>query len=407
MKILQINTTVNSGSTGRIAEDIGKVLMENGHESYIAYGRGSGISQSYLIKVGNQTDIILHGIKTAVLDRHGFGSTTATKKLIDEIELIKPDAIGLHNIHGYYLNVEILFDYLYKVNIPVVWTLHDCWAFTGHCTYYDSIDCEKWKTLCHHCPKKKFYPTSYGLDQSKKNHLDKQRLFNQLNNLHLITPSRWLSNEVRQSRLDFQSSHVIHNGIDLEVFKPQDQKFVVKQINAIHFLGDKKIILGCASIWDKRKGLDDFIQLSYLFDENHKIVLIGLNQDQISKLPKGILGISRTESIEELAAWYSAADVFVNPTYQDNFPTTNLEALACGTPVITYNTGGSPEAIDEETGMVVEKGNLTGLKTAIELITAKGKTHYQSLCRVRAEKYFNKNERYLDYLHLYESLVNG
>jgi putative colanic acid biosynthesis glycosyltransferase len=407
LRIIQINTTVNSGSTGRIAEDIGKGLMENGHESYIAYGRGSGISQSYLIKVGNQTDIILHGIKTAVLDRHGFGSRTATKKLIDEIDRIKPDAIGLHNIHGYYLNVEILFDYLYKVKIPVVWTLHDCWAFTGHCTYYDSIGCEKWKTLCQVCPKKKFYPSSYGLDQSKKNHLDKQRLFNQLNNLHLITPSRWLSNEVRQSRLDFQSAHVIHNGIDLEVFKPQDQEFIKKHINGIHFFGDKKIILGCASIWDKRKGLDDFIQLSYLFDENHKIVLIGLNADQISKLPKGILGISRTESIEELAAWYSTADVFVNPTYQDNFPTTNLEALACGTPVITYNTGGSPEAIDEETGMVVEKGNLPALKTAIELITAKGKTHYQSLCRARAEKYFNKNERYLDYLHLYESLVNG
>ena len=160
MRILQINTIVNSGSTGRITEDIGQVLITYGHESYIAYGRGNRPSNSKLIKIGNQADVYLHGLKTVLFDRHGFGSKEATLKLVEQIDEIKPDAIGLHNIHGYYLNIEVLFNYLKDKNIPIVWTLHDCWAFTGHCTYFDSIDCKKWKTQCESCPKTKYYPTS-------------------------------------------------------------------------------------------------------------------------------------------------------------------------------------------------------------------------------------------------------
>ena len=403
MRVLQINATVNSGSTGRIAEDIGLVLMNNGHESYIAYGRGNQPSKSNKIKIGNQWDANWHGVVSLLLDRHGFASRKATKQLINKIEELKPDVINLHNIHGYYVNIEILFDYLKKINIPVVWTFHDCWPFTGHCTHFDSVGCEKWKTQCEKCPKTKLYPKSIGLDNSFKNYNDKKQIFNQLDNLHIITPSNWLKNLVKQSFLSKFPVSCIHNGIDLSKFSPVEN---VEKLIQKWNLKDKIIVLGVASIWDRRKGLDDFISLSNKLSDTYQIILIGLTKKQIAQLPKNIIGIERTESIEELAEYYSLAKVFVNPTYQDNFPTTNIEALACGTPVVTYNTGGSPEAIDKETGIVVEKGNVDELRDAIERVTS-AKTEYydKEKCRKRAEKHFDKNERYQDYLQLFKTLA--
>jgi len=337
------------------------------------------------------------------LDRHGFASRKATKQLINKIEELKPDVINLHNIHGYYVNIEILFDYLKKINIPVVWTFHDCWPFTGHCSYFDSVACEKWKTHCQNCPKKSFYPKSLLIDNSFKNFSDKKQIFNQLDNLHIITPSNWLKNLVKQSFLSKFPVSCIHNGIDLSKFNPVEN---VEKLIQKWNLKDKIIVLGVASIWDRRKGLDDFISLSNKLSDTYQIILIGLTKKQIAQLPKNIIGIERTESIEELAEYYSLAKVFVNPTYQDNFPTTNIEALACGTPVVTYNTGGSPEAIDKETGIVVEKGNVNDLKTAIERVTS-AKTEYydKEKCRKRAEKHFDKNERYQDYLQLFKTLA--
>jgi len=337
------------------------------------------------------------------LDRHGFASRKATKQLINKIEELKPDVINLHNIHGYYVNIEILFDYLKKIDVPVVWTFHDCWPFTGHCSYFDSIACEKWKTHCQNCPKKSFYPKSLLIDNSFKNFSDKKQIFNQLDNLHIITPSNWLKNLVKQSFLSKFPVSCIHNGIDLSKFSPVEN---VEKLIQKWNLKDKIIVLGVASIWDRRKGLDDFISLSNKLSGTYQIILIGLTKKQIAQLPKNIIGIERTESIEELAEYYSLANVFVNPTYQDNFPTTNIEALACGTPVVTYNTGGSPEAIDKETGIVVEKGNLNDLKTAIERVTS-AKTEYydKEKCRKRAEKHFDKNERYQDYLQLFKTLA--
>lgn len=404
MKILQINTTVNSGSTGRIAEDIGKILLDLGHESYIAYGRGGNSSDSKLIKIGKRFDTYFHGFKTAVFDRHGFGSKKATRHLINEIEKIRPDVIGLHNIHGYYLNIELLFNYLKSQHIPVVWTLHDTWSFTGHCTFYDSVGCEKWKTLCQQCPKKSMYPSSYLLDNSRNNFLDKKRIFNQLENLHLVTPSQWLHNAVKLSFLKSHSISVVHNGVDLNIFKPAVHTELEGLYSAFGFLKHKKIILGVANIWDKRKGLDDFIQLHSQLSEDFKIVLIGLSKTQLSNLPEGMLGITRTENVQELAEWYSLADVFVNPTYQDNFPTTNLEALACGTPVITYDTGGSPEAIDLVTGEIIKKGDIQSLKQVIEKWCTNNSVETSKECRIRAKKYFNKEDRYKDYLALYEQV---
>jgi putative colanic acid biosynthesis glycosyltransferase len=400
MKVLQINSGVNSGSTGRVAEDIGKLLIACGNESYIAYGRGNRPSKSKLIRIGNNFDVLLHGIKTRISDQHGFGSKIATNNFIKVIECIGPDIIGLHNIHGYYINIEILFNYLAKVKIPVVWTLFDCWAFTGHCSYFDDIGCNRWESACYSCPKLHGYPASYLIDNSRNNFKLKKRLFNLKSNLNIIVHSKWLKSLVEKSFLGNLSIHLIPNGIDIDRFKPSISNVKIK-----YNVQNQQIILGCASIWDKRKGLSDFLKLYEILDSNQKIILVGLSKEQINKLPRGIIGINRTENVQELVELYSSADVFVNPTWLDNFPTTNLEALACGTPVITYKTGGSPEAIDANTGFLVEKGDISGLYQAILSILKKSKTYYSKACRERAETHFNYKDRFGEYISLYQNLI--
>jgi len=402
LKILQINTSVNTGSTGRIAEDIGKVLLCDGHQSFIAAGFTDRPSASQVIKIGNQWDQKLHGIKTRLFDRHGFGSKNATSQLVKEIARIKPDLIHLHNLHGYYLHIGVLFAYLKEVQLPVVWTFHDCWPFTGHCSFFDRSECTKWQTVCHHCPNTKGYPASLGVDNSRRNYRDKKNIFNGLDNCILVTPSEWLADHVHSSFLGNYPVKCIHNGIDLEVFSPAvNSESTLKKYN----IANAPFILGVASTWDLRKGLKDFEELAHRKENLFQVVLVGLSKTQIASLPSGIIGIARTENTQELAALYAAATVFVNPSYVDNFPTTNLEALACGTPVITYNTGGSPEAIDAETGSIVEKGDLNGLYGAIVQVCSKGKDFYTDKCRERAVRHFNKEERYTDYLELYQSML--
>jgi len=398
MKLLQINTTLNTTSTGRIAEEIGICAIEQGYESYAAYSRiGPGGSRSQTIKIGSELDSYLHGVKTRVLDRHGFGSSGATRELVEKIREIDPDVIGMHNLHGYYLNVEILFHYLKEVQKPVVWTFHDCWPFTGHCCYFDRVGCEKWKSECNSCPLKTYYPASYGLDSSTKNFHQKRELFTGLENLTIVTPSRWLKELVEQSFLQEYPVEVIHNGIDLETFKP-GTKHLPEEVKKI----SEKIILGVASVWDDRKGLLEFEKLSSLLDDEYRIVLVGLSEEQIGKLPDAITGIARTENVQQLASLYSVAHGFVNPTLSDNFPTTNIEALACGTPVITYITGGSPEAVDERTGFVVDQGDLEAVIKAIEKISESGPDSYRDPCRTKAVENYNKEDRYRDYVRLYE-----
>ncbi|RPA66595.1 glycosyltransferase [Cyclobacteriaceae bacterium YHN15] len=400
MKILQINTTVNSGSTGRIAEDIGKVLIENGHESYIAYGRGNPSSKSHLIKIGNDWDVYRHGLKTMFFDRHGFGSESATKFLIEEIDKIKPDVIGLHNLHGYYLNIQILFKYLKDKGFPVIWTLHDCWAFTGHCSHYQNINCAKWQSHCDNCPKTNKYPFSF-YDNSFQNFEDKRRVFTELidQKLRIVVPSLWLREEVKESFLKDYYTSTIYNGIDLNLFS---RKLPPKEIK--NLTQGRIVLLGVANIWQESKGIYDFIKLSQDIPEDYLIVLIGGNlKKEYSK--DNVLIIRSTSSIQELADWYNVADIFINPTYLDNFPTTNIEALACGTPVITYNTGGSPESVNEQTGAVVKKGDIPGIKSAIKKLLSKDQNLLKADCRARAEKFFDNNERYLDYLKLYDSLI--
>jgi putative colanic acid biosynthesis glycosyltransferase len=400
--LFQINSVINSGSTGRIAEEIGQEAMKNGWESYIAYGRLARTSQSKLIKIGSDWDIKWHGLQTRLFDRHGLASTNATKKLVEKIKEIKPDIIHLHNIHGYYINIEILFRYLKDANIPVVWTLHDCWPMTGHCAYFTFVGCDKWKTQCFSCPQKKNYPGSFFLDRSQQNYKQKRKLFTSVHDITIVPVSNWLADIVKQSYLKDYPIRVINNGIDVNVFSPQSRD----GIRLKYGLADKFVLLGVATEWGRRKGLHDFIELSKILKDDEIIVLVGLKEDQIKMLPENIIGITRTESTQELAEFYSSADVFVNPTWEDNFPTTNLEAMACGTPVVTYRTGGSPEALTPKTGFVVEQGDLASIRKAIDTVKSKGKAFYSAACRERTTKMFNKNDRYAEYLQLYEQMLS-
>lgn len=400
--LLQINTVVNSGSTGRIAEGIGKVVTNSGWRSFIAYGRWANSSQSELIKIGTKVDFFNHALKSYLFDCQGLASNGATKKLIYQIERLKPDIIHLHNIHGYYLNYPILFDYLSKASIPVVWTLHDCWPITGHCAHFSYVKCERWKVQCKQCPNQKSYPISWCFDNSYQNYLLKKRYFTSVPNLVLVSVSNWLNDLVHDSFFENQILRQIYNGIDTNFFRP------IKRSDALldeYGIPTKNFVLGVTNIWDKRKGLLDFIQLREVLPNFYSIVLVGLNKRQISALPHGIIGIQRTENVESLRRMYSNALAFINPTWEDNFPTTNLEALACGTPVITYRTGGSPEAVTPKTGFVVEQGDLAGIVSAVKTIAQKGKSIYVDACRERVVKYFDQNDRFREYLRLYQTLL--
>lgn len=403
MKLLQINTVLNWGSTGRIAEEIGQQVIMEGGESYIAYSRGGHISKSHLIHIGNKLDMYMHGILTRLFDKHGLASKRATQKLIMTIDKIQPDIIHLHNIHGYYLNYPLLFSYFKKSEIPVVWTLHDCWSFTGHCSYFSFIGCNKWKTQCSDCPRLKTYPSSLLFDRSKRNFQDKRNSFLQLDNLTLVPVSQWLRNLLKDSFFANVSMKVIYNGIDTAIFSPRlDNKRLRRKcgISEMQF-----VVLGVASVWDERKGFNDFLKLRTLLPQDYTIILVGVNETQKKKIPNGVIGIMRTNSVEELADYYSMADVFFNPTWEDNFPTTNLEAMSCGTPVITYCTGGSIEAVDERTGFIVEQGDLEEVKEIIFLIRNQGKDKYAKECRQRAVALYNKKERYREYIDLYRNIL--
>ena len=401
-KLLLLNVSANSGSTGRIAEEIGQTAIAKGYECYFGYGRIGRESKAHLIRIGSDWDVKVHGLESMLFDNHGFGSRNATKRFVQEIERIKPDVINLHNIHGYYLNVEILFEYLAKTDIPVVWTLHDCWPFTGHCSHYMRVKCDRWKTGCHHCPNSKGYPKSLFLDRSKTNYARKKELFCKPNNITFVAVCQWMANNVKDSFLSGYPVETIYNGTDTTIFQPCDSSIMRNHWG----LGEKtKGLLGVASVWTQYKGLYDFYELSKRLEGDYKIILLGLNERQIQELPDGIIGIKRTENVRQLAELYALADVFVNPTYVDNFPTTNIEALACGTPVVTYRTGGSPEAIDEKTGVVVNQGDLSLLQTAVESV-AKNKSSYTKACRERVVECFNKQDRFEDYVTLFNSLIN-
>lgn len=406
-KLLQINPVIRiNTSTGRIMKEIGDIAIQNGWESYIAYSKGrDGVkeSTSEIVPVGNKRSVVWHGIMTRLFDRHGLASDKATKDFIEKIKEIEPDIIHIHNIHGYFLNYKLLFDYLSKSNAHIIWTIHDCWAYTGHCYHYSSAKCYKWQTICNHCPQKLKFPSSILFDRSRKNFKNKRESFTSIHydRMTIIPVSYWMCNEMCNSFLSDRDYYVIHNGINTDIFNITDGGDIKKKFD----IEDKHIILGVANIWSEEKGLGDFIKLASLISEKQLIVLVGVDKKQKENLPGNILGISRTENIQELAQLYSAADVFVNPTWQDNYPTVNLEAIACGTPVVTYRTGGSIESITNETGFVVEQGDVEGLLHAITEIESKGKIFYQEKCRRFALNNFKKENCYKNYISLYEKVL--
>ena len=407
-KLLQINPVIRiNTSTGRIMQEIGELARANGWETYIAYSQGrDGVSPNaaHLIPVGNRWSVAWHGIMTRLFDRHGLASERATRQLIAEIKRIQPDIIHIHNIHGYFLNYRILFEYLSNANIPVIWTVHDCWLYTGHCYYYSYVGCDKWKSQCEQCPQRRDFPTSWWVDRSQQNFGDKKKAFTSIPKelLTIVPVSEWIHGEMKQSFLKDYPYQVIHNGINLENF----QVYPADEVKKRYGLEGKRILLGVASIWMEEKGWNDFMQLAGMLNPDEIIVLVGVKEEQKKGLPATIVSISRTDNLKQLAELYAAAEALVNPTWQDNYPTVNLEAIACGTPVVTYRTGGSIEVITSDTGFIVEQGDIPGLLAAVRIIEERGKDYYQTKCRAYAEAHFRKEDRYADYLKLYENLTS-
>jgi glycosyltransferase involved in cell wall biosynthesis len=401
-KLLQINPVVRlNTSTGRIMKEIGEIAIAAGWESYIAYsGARDGVPQhsSRLIPVGNKLDLAIHAVATRLFDAHGLVSRRATKQLIRRIQEIDPDIVHIHNVHGYWLNYPLLCRYLRESGKPVIWTVHDCWLYTGHCYYYSAARCNKWSTGCGHCPQKRAFPASWLFDRSARNWRDKRRAFGSLDRLTIVPVSEWIRSEMARSFLKDKPFQVIHNGIDLEVFKPEAAEGTQRPAGTV--------ILGVATLWHEEKGVRDFVQLAGMLREDEQLILVGrMSEEQRAAFPANVQLVARTENVAKLAALYAGATAFVNPTWQDNYPTVNLEAIACGTPVVTYRTGGSVEAVTEGTGFVVEQGDVAGLLARVRELAAQDRQAVAARCRARALEQFSKQERYQDYIRLYENLA--
>lgn len=395
MKVVQINTTCTMGSTGKICVSVSKLLSQHDIENYILHTQNHA-DYPLGVQFAGKAYKKVQALKSRILGNGGFNSHFATIRLLRELERIGPDIVHIHNIHGHDCHLGMLFRYLKKKKIKVYWTFHDCWAFTANCPYFAMAECEQWKTECRSCPQ--IRQTSWFLDRSSILYRKKKELFSGLD-MTIVTPSQWLADLVKESFLKEYPVRVIHNGIDLNVFKPTESNFREK-----HCIGDRFIALGVAFGWGRRKGLDVFLELANRLDERFQIVLVGTNEKVDKLLPSNILSIHRTQNQTELAEIYTAADVLANPTREDNFPTVNLEALACGTPVITFRTGGSPECIDETCGSVVECDDVDALEHEIVRIY-KDRPYSEACCLGRASE-FGMNERFEEYVALYEQKLD-
>lgn len=379
MKILQLNVTANWGSTGKITEGIGLAAIRKGWESYIAYGRDHNPSQSKTIKVGNQFDVYKHYIQSKLFDSEGFGSRNSTKRLIKQIDKICPDIIHLHNIHDHWINYPILFKYFTSIKTPIVWTLHDCWAFTGGCPHFVSMSCYKWQKGCESCLLRK-----NRIDNSNRNFKYKNQLFNlSMDNLTIVSVSNWLDKFVTNSLLSNKHHTVIYNGVDTETFRPVEYSFLDEQLD----ITNKNIILGVSNVWDTGKGLSDYIELRKLLPSNYTIILVGLKSSIIKKLPKGIIGLRRTENVNQLVQLYSRANYIMSLSCAETFGMTLAEGLACGSPCIAYNASGTREVVSKDTGLLFQPGDIKAISDVL-----KTKPPFDSaVCRQRAIDLFNKD----------------
>jgi glycosyltransferase involved in cell wall biosynthesis len=386
MKIVQLNSVCGGGSTGGITVQISDVLTANNIKNYILYTCGL-YNYSSGVKYSTWLQTKFNALLAKIFGNYGFNSYTSTFKLIRLINKIRPDIVHLHNIHSHDLNLSIFFKYLKKTGVRVIWTFHDCWAFTGYCMHFDMLECTKWQSLCKDCPQAKKY--SFFTDKSQKLFTKKKELFTSISDMTIVTPSKWLAELTKHSFLNKYPIETIYNGIDLDVFIPRESNFREK-----HNLENKKIVLGIP------KGkFEYFLELNELLSDEYKLVLVGLKESDIEKMPSDILALPYTKNRIELAEIFTASDVYINTTLEDTFPTVNLESLACGTPVITFNTGGSPEAIDDNTGMVVSKRNINAMYEAVKKIC--NGPDLSKNCIERANRLYNKNDRFNEYLDLY------
>ncbi len=399
MRIFQLNTFCGVKSTGRIANEIAKLVVKDGGVCRIGYGvpEISEDSEAVAYRIGSVLERKVHAALRKLFDAEGYGSWFATRKLIQELKTFQPDLIHLHNLHGCYLHLPTLFRFLNDSKIPIVWTLHDCWPFTGHCAYFDYCGCDRWVKECHDCPQKHSYPVCTGLSGSKRNHRMKKRLFANISDLTFVAPCEWMIQPLSRSFLKRFPVRTIPNGVNLTAFRPTPNN-----LRERFDLGSKKICLAVASEWDERKGLVYLVKAAEELGREYQFVVIGLTAEQLSELPQNILGFERTANMDELAQWYTVANCFVNPTLEDNMPMVNLEALACGTPVAVFRTGGCPEAIDDGCGIVVEQGDLKSLCSAIQILSSQ-KNAIQNNCIERA-KQFNCEKTFQSYLALYKEL---
>jgi len=399
MRIFQLNTVCGIKSTGRIAAEIGKLVEADGGQCRIGCGANfvPGWAEHMAYKTLSVPKRRLYSLITRYFDADSCFNFFGTWKLTREMEKFQPDVVHLHNIHGGYLHAGVLFRYLKKKNIPVVWTLHDCWPFTGHCAYFDYSGCERWKTACHDCPQQRSYPVCLGLDGSRRNHKRKRRQFTSLKNLTMVVPCQWMRQPLGESYMHKYPVRTIYNGVDLNSFRP-----VESDLRKRYGLENAKLVLAVAADWDERKGLRYLLQAAEKLGDGSRFVVIGLSRAQVEALPEGIIGIEHTASVEELAQWYTAADCLLNPSMEDNMPMVNLEALACGTPIATFRTGGCPEAVDENTGIVVEKADVDGLCEAIRQLCPKTEER-KAACLKRAQL-FDSRRTFENYLNLYKEL---
>lgn len=395
-RVLFINSVCGDGSTGRIVTELYRYLENVGYDCLIAYGRKNALEEFKTIKIGCQFSVYLHGILSRITDRHGFYSIIATKRFLRKVDKYKPDIVHLHNIHGYYINIKLLFKYLSKNSIPIIWTLHDCWAFTGHCAAFDAVDCNKWRTLCMECPQKRIYPASVLMDASKRNYLQKKELFTMLNSLTIVVPSEWLRGMVKKSFLAQYDIKVIQNGIDLNVFRPIDNDIKMK-----YHIEDKTVILGVANSWTPNKGLNHFQYLAAQLSDSYQIILVGLTDNQIAKLPSQILGFKKTQSVEELVKFYSAADLFFNASIEETMGMVTVEALACGTPVMAFDRTAIPETFDESCGILLDSDTEQDVFAAV--VSGKWRDISPAACREYAKR-FSKLNKYKEYQELFDSV---
>lgn len=391
MKVVQINATYGIGSTGKICAYLVANSQAANIENYVLYSSGNFIERNGS-KFSSTIYTKIQALKSRIMGNYGFNSRWSTQRLIAQLDKIKPDIVHLHNIHSHDCNLRMLFQYLRNKKTRIIWTFHDCWAFTGYCPHFDMIGCNHWENGCGNCPQYREY--SWFVDRSDTLFHWKKELLHGID-LMIVTPSKWLADLAKRSFLGAYPIRVIHNGIDLSVFEPTESDF-----RKNHNLVGKKMVLGVAFDWGKRKGLDVMIHLARKLPEDYRIILVGTNDLIDKQLPASIISIHRTLNQKELAAIYSAADVFVNATREENFPTVNIEAIACGTPVVTFQTGGSPEILDDSCGSVVERDDIEALEREVYRI-CETKPYSVADCRRRAQK-FNMNDCYRRYIELYE-----